>query len=151
MTHIDWKALLIAPVAFPALCSLLIVLPDTGGNRAFGFAFFFMIGCVVSYAATFALLLPALLLLPATARRLTTTRAAGLGALLGALFYLPLGWFFWRSSGPDSGPPEEAFLSYLLRSASDPLVLALPLGGLVTTLLYRALAARRKQREAARQ
>lgn len=145
MKNIDWKALLLAPVAFPALCSLLIVLPDTGGNRAFGFAFFFVLGSLVSYGATFGLLLPALLLLPVNARRLTTARAACLGALLGALLHLPLGWIFWRSSGPDSGPPEDAFLTYLLHSMSDPLLLALPFGGLVTTLLYRGLAARRKK------
>lgn len=148
MKHIDWSALLLAPLVFPALASLLIALPDTGGNRLFAFLLFFAIGSAVSYGATFGLLLPLLCLLPAARRGLTALQASGLGLLLGSVLCLPLGWVMWRASGPDSGPPEDGFFAYLIRSVDDPLLLALPLGGLITTLLYQQLAARRTRRAA---
>lgn len=147
MKNVDWKALLIAPIAFPALCSLLIVLPTPGSNPLSAFVLLFAIGCVVSYGATLALLLPVLILFSLDTTRLTAARAVALGAALGALLYLPLGWILWRASGPDSGPPEDAFTDYLVRSITDPLVLMMPLGGLITTLLYQALAAHRARQE----
>lgn len=149
MKHIDWPALLLAPLAFPALAGLLIALPDTGGNRVFAFLLFFVIGSVISYGATFGLLLPALCLLPAARHGLTALQASGLGLLLGSLLCLPLGWVMWRASGPDSGPPEDGFFAYLMRSIDDPLLLAIPLGGLITALLYQQLAARRARKPVA--
>src|ERR1700733_2693230 len=34
----------------------------------------------------------------------------------------------WKGRGPDSGPPTESFLTFLVRWAADPLTLMYPLG-----------------------
>lgn len=135
---IDWKALLLAPLPFPALCSLLFVATTSGGDPLMGFLILFAIGAAIAYAATVGLLLPALFV---TTRfmAMNTTRAAMLGALLGLVLLLPMAWIMWRASGPDSGPPLDSFFSYLMRDLGDPVMLIFPVGGLVTAMLYWSL------------
>ncbi len=136
---IDWKALLLAPAFIPAAYSLAFILTTSGGNRLLGFLFFFAIGGIVSYGATVILLLPALHL-AARVTTLDTFRVAVLGALLGVLTYLPVGWIFYRSSGEDSGPPSGTFAAHLIDQISDPITLSFPVAGLVTAALYWVLS-----------
>ncbi len=42
----------------------------------------------------------------------------------------------WTSSGPNSGPPIESFLTFFLRWAADPMNVIYPLAGLVMAGLY---------------
>ena len=43
-----------------------------------------------------------------------------IGLVLGAAVFVPLTWMDWKSSGPDSGPPTESFLEFILRWVADP-------------------------------
>ena len=138
---IDWRALLLAPIFIPALYSLAFVMSTSGGDRLMGFLILFAIGCVISYGATLAMLLPALLV-AARLFMLDMRRVCMLGAALGALAWLPLGWIMHRASGPDSGPPTETFGAYLVAQLADPLMLSFPIAGLVTAALYWVLAGR---------
>ena len=138
---IDRKALLLAPLPFPALCSLLFVATTSGGNPLMGFLILFAIGAAIAYLATLGLLLPAL----ALATRLTAmnaAKAAILGDALGLILFLPLEWIMWRASGADSGPPADTFLAHLLRDLGDPVMLIFPIGGITTAVLYWALSSR---------
>jgi hypothetical protein len=76
-------------------------------------------------------------------RPLTGFRVCLLGLALGAAVFVPLTLMEWKSSGPDSGPPTESFLSFFVRWAADPLTAVYPLAGLITAGLYWWLATRR--------
>jgi len=136
---IHWKALLIAPAFIPALFSLGFVLSTSGGNRIAGFLILFAIGAVISYGATLVLLLPALKF-AARSRPLDTPRVAIVGAILGTLIFLPLGWIMYNASGPDSGPPVGSFAEYMIGQLTEPLLLSFPIAGLVTATLYWILS-----------
>jgi hypothetical protein len=69
-----------------------------------------------------------------------------IGLVLGTLVFVPLTLLEWKSSGPDSGPPTESFLTFFLRWAADPLTAMYPLAGLVTSGLYWWLATWRRGR-----
>ncbi len=140
------NALALAPLPVPLAIALVLAATMGGGNRFAGFVFFLVAGLLISYGASLALLLPALYLLP---ERATTTalRMAVLGAMLGELAFLPLAWIAWRTSGPDSGPPQDGFAEHLLRDIADPVTLAFPLAGMATAVLYRRLAGRSPRKE----
>ena len=72
--------------------------------------------------------------------------ASMLGLLLGALMFVPLSWLDWTSSGPDSGPPTESFLVFLVRWAADPMTAVFPLAGLMTAGLYWWMVKQRRGR-----
>ena len=57
--------------------------------------------------------------------------------------FVPVTMLEWKSSGPDSGPPVESFLSFFLRWAADPLTTVYPVAGLMTAGFYWWLAGRR--------
>jgi len=63
--------------------------------------------------------------------------------VLGILVFVPLTWMEWKSSGPDSGPPTESFLTFFVRWAADPFTAIYPLVGLMTSAAYGWLATRR--------
>ncbi len=138
---IDWRALLLAPVFIPTLYCLAFVMSASGGDWLMDFLIIFAIGCVVSYGATLLLLLP-VLLVAARIFTLNMPRVCMLGATLGGLTYLPLGWLMYRTSGPDSGPPTATFIDQILAQLADPLTLSFPVAGLVTAALYWVFAGR---------
>ncbi|MSU47179.1 MAG: hypothetical protein EXS42_08695 [Lacunisphaera sp.] len=98
------------------------------------------IGAIIGYLGTAALAVA--LHFVAQARPVTRLVSAVTGTLLAGLGYLPFLWMNWKSSGPDSGPPEETFLGYFLRNWNDPFVIVFLAGGLITALLYDHLARR---------
>jgi hypothetical protein len=58
--------------------------------------------------------------------------------------FVPLTWMEWKSSGADSGPPTESFLTFFVRWTADPLTAIYPLAGLTTAGLYWWLGTRRR-------
>jgi hypothetical protein len=55
---------------------------------------------------------------------------------------VPVTLIEWKSSGPDSGPPTENPLVFMLRFGADPTMAVYPVAGLVTAGLYWWLATR---------
>lgn len=132
-----WRALLLAPLAFPFAFAAALELSSPGRHPLTGFLIMFAIGCVLSYAATVFLLLPCLMLV-GRRRPLARSLVACIGAVLGAVVQVPLLWMSWRAGGPDSGPPLESFSDYVL--ASGPEALFMPIAGMLTALLFRVIA-----------
>jgi hypothetical protein len=132
------RAFLLAPLPMPAICSALLVLGSPGRDPLFGFFLFTGIGAVIGYLGTAALVVT--LHFVAQARPVTRFVSAMTGTLLAGLGYLPFLWMSWKSSGPDSGPPEESFLGYFLRNWNDPFVVVFLASGFITALLYDTLA-----------
>jgi hypothetical protein len=135
----SWRALLLAPPVVTGIYAVLAAMTLLLNEPILGFLLFFAVGCVISYGATVFLLLPALFVLSLFAR-LSTQLVASLGTVFGALAYLPICFLSYRSSGPDSGPPEETFLGYFLRDLTDWTVWLFPVAGLLTAMLYWKLA-----------
>jgi len=139
----SWTGLILAPLLAPTLLSIAMVsLQD--GDKLFEFAFLMIPGCIISYCATMFLLLPSLYLFSQW-RPLTGLTVCLLGAVLGALVFVPLTWMAWKGSGIDSGPPSESFLTFFVRWSADPLTAIFPLAGLMTSALYWRLAKRRDE------
>ena len=137
----SWKALILAPLLVPAVLGGLDALVATAGaqNPLFAFLFVFILGDIVSYGTTVFLFLPSLYVLSRLTRP-TLRLTCVLGAVLGAVVYLPLLWEAWVSSGPDSGPPQDRFIDFALRFSADPIVLIFPLAGLITAAAYWLIA-----------
>jgi hypothetical protein len=91
--------------------------------------------CLISYGTTIVLFLPALFVL-SLLRPVTGWMACLLGIVLGAAMIVPVTVMAWASSGPDSGPPAESFLTFFVRWAADPFMLVFPAAGLATAALY---------------
>ena len=138
----SWTALIVAPLLVPLLFSLAMVGFSESGNPLLMFLILMVPGCVISYGTTIFLLLPALYLVSRW-RPLTGLNVCLLGLVLGMLVFVPLTWIDWASSGPDSGPPTESFLSFFLRWAADPVNAIYPVAGLITAGLYWWLATQR--------
>jgi hypothetical protein len=134
----SWRALILAPLLVPALFAAVLG-ALLGNNPVFGFLFLFIPGCIVSYATTIVLFLPSLYLVSLW-RPLTRLKVCLVGLVLGSLVYLPMTVLDWQSSGPDSGPPEETFLAFLLRCTPDPFNAIYPSAGLITAGAYWWLA-----------
>jgi len=132
----SWKGLLLAPLLVPFVASLVIA-PALNGEGPVILPFFILLipACIISYATTFCLFLPALFLL-SLLRPVTGWLACALGFVLGAAVIVPVTWLAWASSGPDSGPPVESFWQFFPRWAADPFMLVFPVAGLVTAGLY---------------
>lgn len=139
----SWRAILIAPLIVPVLASVLVTANTEIRSPWLGFLLFAAAGSVISYGATICLLLPALIVLRSR-MAITTIRATGLGALLGAGLLMPVTWMSWQASGPDSGPPEETLFEYAARELVDPLNLFFPAAGAFTAGLYWLLLPRRR-------
>ncbi len=125
----------------PCFLASAITASVPNNDAILSFLYFFIPGAVIAYAVTITLFLPALYVLS----RLTAVGVrlvCLLGTMLGGAVYLPVAWVSFRSSGPDSGPPEGTFPDYLLRNLDDPLTWAFPLGGLMTSAVYWYFARR---------
>jgi hypothetical protein len=138
----NWTGLIVAPLIAPAIFSGAIALALAGGQTAVLFAILMIPACIVSYGTMVVLFLPGLVFLAARGV-LTGISVTALGTLLGAVVYVPLTWLAWLSSGPNSGPPDERFVTFLARWASDPLAAMYPLAGLITAAAYWWLTTRR--------
>ncbi len=137
--RISVKGLLLAPILVPAVFALLFSFGHP--HALFGFAFFFAMAALVVYPAMALIYLPLSVIVQRFAGRGYCSSAA-LGASLGIVLFFLTGYFNWRSSGPDSGPPVKPLLAFLF---ADPLwiaVLLFALGGAATALLYQWLADR---------
>ena len=139
----SWSGLILAPLFVPLIFSAVVSPLLTNGSIPLAFLILLVPSCIVSYGATICLFLPSLFLLSLW-RPLTALRVCLLGAVLGAVAFVPLSLFAWKSSGPDSGPPIESFGTFFLRWAADPMTALYPLAGLVTAGLYWWLATRQR-------
>jgi len=138
----SWTGLILAPLLIPTIFSAAMASLLQGSDARLSFLLLMVPSCIVSYGATIFLLLPSLYLLSLW-RPLTGLKVCLLGLVLGMLVFVPLTWIEWKGSGPDSGPPTESFLTFLLRWAADPFNAIFPLAGLLTSALYWWLTARR--------
>jgi hypothetical protein len=135
----SWRGLILAPLLAPAIFSALMAVGFDNNNPLLAFLFVMFLGCIISYGSTIFLLLPSLYLLSLW-RPLTGLTVCVLGFVLGAAAFVPVTLMEWKASGPDSGPPTENPLVFLLRFAADPTTAIYPLAGLVTAGLYWWLA-----------
>lgn len=141
----SWTGLIFAPLAAPLIFSAVILGFLRGDDPLFAFLFLMVPSCFVSYGTTIFLFLPSLYLLSLW-RPMTAFKVCLLGLVLGAAVIVPLASIEWKSSGPDSGPPIESFVVFLLRSATDPMTAICPAAGLVTAALYWWLGTWRRRR-----
>jgi hypothetical protein len=138
----SWTGLILAPLLVPTIFSAAMMSLQEG-NKALVFLILMVPSCIISYCTTIFLLLPSLYLLSLW-RPMTGLRVCLLGLVLGTLVFVPLTWMDWKSSGTDSGPPTESFLTFFLRWAADPFTAVYPLAGLITSALYWWLATWRR-------
>lgn len=131
------KTIFLPPLAAPVLVGLYF-LAWAGGDPFFAFLFGFIATGIICSGVYFFAFLPLLRVL-SKLTRLTAFKTVSLGALCGLGAAFPYAWVSYRASGPDSGPPEGTFAEYLLASATDPLLLAMPVAGLLTAFLYWTL------------
>jgi hypothetical protein len=129
-----WTGLILAPLLLPAILSAAIS-PFLGDHPVLGFFILLIPACIVSYGTTILLFLPSLFLLSLW-RPLTAFKVCLLGLVLGAAVFVPVTLMEWKSSGPDSGPPTESFLTFFVRWSADPLTAVYPVAGLITAGLY---------------
>jgi hypothetical protein len=139
----SWRGLILAPLLVPAIFSGLMAAASDNNNPVLAFLFVMALGCIISYGSTIFLLLPSMYLL-SLRRPLTGLNVCGLGLVLGAAVFVPITLIEWKASGPDSGPPTENPLAFMLRFGADPTTAIYPVAGLVTAGLYRWLATRRR-------
>jgi hypothetical protein len=135
----SWTGLILAPLLVPTIFSAAMLSSFHQSNPGLVFLILMVPSCVVSYGTTIFLFLPSLYLLSLW-RPMTGLKVCLIGLVLGTLVFVPLTLLEWKSSGPDSGPPMESFLTFFLRWAADPLTAMYPLAGLVTSGLYWWLA-----------
>jgi hypothetical protein len=140
-----WRAVVLAPLAAPMLFSLAAC--GDAKSRVLGFLCFFLLGSFFSYGATMMLWLPSLFCL-SLLTRLRFFKACLLGMFLGLVSYFPVAWVFWKSSGPDSGPPEITFVAYLARSLGEWSTWFFPVGGLITAIAWWMLSNQRPSQKA---
>jgi hypothetical protein len=137
--RVSWTSLILVPLLPTIFCAA--VLSFRADNTALAFLILMIPSCIISYCATIFLFLPSLYLLSLW-RPITGLKVCLLGLVLGTLVFVSLTWIDWKSSGIDSGPPTESFLTFFLRWASDPFAALYPLAGLMTSALYWRLATR---------
>jgi hypothetical protein len=120
----SWTGLILAPLPVPLIASAVLApLLNGDGPVVLPFLILLIPACLVSYGTTALLFLPALFLLSAW-RHVAGWMACALGFLLGTAMILPVTLLAWKSSGPDSGPPAESFLTFFPRWAGDPFMLS---------------------------
>jgi hypothetical protein len=132
-----WRGLVLAPLLAPAVCCAILscLAGGANGNPLLAFLILMIPGCIVSYGATVFLLLPSLFVLSRLLRA-TALRVCLLGFGLGGGLLLPVALLAWKSSGTDSGPPDEPLPTFLMHWLADPTTAAFPLAGLVTAAAY---------------
>ena len=140
----SWKGLFLAPLPIPLVLSAVMApLMQGEGPVVLPFLILLIPACLISYAVTAFLFLPALFVL-SLLRPATGWIVSLLGFALGAAVIVPVTLMAWKGSGPDSGPPIEGFLTFFQRWATDPLMLVFPIAGFVTANLYWWLGTRRR-------
>ena len=151
----SWMGLFLAPLLVPLLFSMTLLSvglfgPNPGdgvSSAAFLFLVLLLGGCVISYGTTICFFLPCLFLLSLW-EPITYVRVCLLGLALGAAVNVPLTWQVWRSSGEDSGPPTESFLTFALSWIADLdfwlYACFAAVAGLITAALYWWLATPRR-------
>jgi len=143
----SWTGLLVAPLLVPAIGAAFMG-ALLGNHPVFTFLLLLAGGSIVSYGVSIFLFLPCLFLFSRW-RPLTGFNVCLLGLVLGAAAFVPVTWFEWKSSGSDSGPPTESFLTFLVRWSADPLTAIYPLAGLITAAFYWWLVTRQPGRSVA--
>ena len=142
--QLSWKGVLLSAMIVPAIFAVPLAALTTE-RLLLGFLFLFIAGCVVAYGVFVFAFLP-VVWLASRFVRMTAVRFATLGGLTGAVFVIPLTWMEWKSSGTDSGPPEQTFAQFVASWFSDPgiaLDLIYPAAGIITaTACWRLSAAR---------
>jgi hypothetical protein len=131
----SWTGLILAPLAVPLFFSPVLAGLFGSNSPVLGFLILLIPGCIVSYGTTVFLFLPALFLLSCW-RLPTWWQVCLLGLVLGTLVIVPVTLMEWKSTGPDSGPPTESFVTFFLRWGTDPIDAIFPMAGLVTAGLY---------------
>ena len=139
----SWRGLIMAPLLVPAVFSAAMAAASDNNNPLLAFLFVMALGCIISYGSAIFLLLPLMYLLSLW-RPLTGLNVCGLGLVLGAAVFVPVTLIEWKASGPDSGPPTENPLMFMLRFGADPTTAIYPVAGLVTAGLYWWLTTRRR-------
>ena len=140
-----WTGLILAPLLVPVMFSVAFLSMSQADRPVLVFLLLLVPGCIVSYGATIFLFLPCLFLLSLW-RKMTGFTVCLLGLVLGAAVFVPMTLLDWTSSGPDSGPPTESFLTFFVRWAADPFNAIYPLAGLITAGLYWWLGTWRRGR-----
>ena len=130
----SWRGLLIAPAVVPAIVGVAAMVLLGAGSVVL-FLLSFVIASLVSYSVTIFVFLPSLYVL-SRFRTMTGITTSVLGLVLGMTAYLPWTWIEWKSSGPDSGPPTESYLAFVLRWGFDPMSLIFLPAGLITAAVY---------------
>jgi len=144
--HFSWIGFWVAPLVVPLIGAAVIApLMNGEGTMVGPFFLFLILASIISYGTMIFLFLPALFLL-SLSRPLTGWMACTLGTALGIGLVAPIIVFTWASSGPDSGPPVENFLTFFVRWFLDPFMLIFPAAGLVTAALYWWLGTRHNLR-----
>jgi hypothetical protein len=144
----SWTGLILAPLLVPLTFSAAMLSFVQGSSPLLVFLVPMVASCVVSYGTTIFLFLPSLFLLSLW-RPITGFNVCLLGLVLGAVVFVLQTWMEWKSSGPDSGPPTERFVTFLVRWAADPTAAMYPPAGLVTAGLYWWLGTWRRGRSIA--
>ena len=143
----SWKGLLLAPLLIPALFSAGFIGLESLGSSPnhhplFGFLVLMVPACIVSYGTMISVFLP-VLFVASRCWRMSWGSVWLMGAVLGLLMFVPVTALEWSSSGPDSGPPVDPFIGFLVRFAFGPFTVVFPVAGLVTAALYWRLGAPR--------
>jgi hypothetical protein len=136
---LSWRGAGLAPLVAPLIFSIAISGSPPHQNWLSGFLFFFILGSAFSYGMVASMFMPALFVLS----RYVTLRfsnVCALGTGLGAFLFLPVAWVMYKSSGPDSGPPEGTYFEFLSRSWGDFTTWFFPIAGLVTAFAYCLIA-----------
>ena len=139
----SWRAIILAPLLVPAIFGGLLAAATDNNNSVLAFLFVMALGCIISYGSTIFLLLPSMCLLSLW-RPLTGLNVCGLGLVLGVAVFEPVTLIEWKASGPDSGPPTETLLAFMLRFGADLTTAIYPVAGFVTAALYWRLVTRRR-------
>lgn len=124
----------------PLIASVLLVSDNEGRPHVMFFFLWLGVSLVISYLGTATLVICLWFL--GKIRPLTRILSALAGLALAAASYLPIIYLKWSSSGPDSGPPTDTFVSHLLRDLADPFFGVFVAGGLAAAVLYDTLARR---------
>lgn len=134
--HFSWKGLLLAPLPVPLIASavMAVLLKADEAPIVLPFLVLLFPACVIAYGTTAFLFLPALFVL-SRLKPMTGWTVSALGFVLGLAVIVPVTALAWKSSGPDSGPPVESFLTFFARWI-DPSMLFFPVAGLATAALY---------------
>jgi hypothetical protein len=143
----SWKSGLLAPFPVPAICCAVLGVLQSD-HPVLAFLITLVPASIISYGTMFVLFLPCLYIL-SLSQPLTGLKVCLVGLVLGTAVHVLVMLMMWKSSGTDSGPPDEPFFTFFVRFSADPLTAVFPLAGLLTAALYWWLGARPHSRPVA--